>query len=82
MGLSNLRDCDQRKVRDGNALMHFSFSVMSLAHRQGMPCSIENPSSSRLWIVPHAQRVWRLARPSLAMTHMCQWGARWMKPTT
>ena len=81
MGLPDLSMKDAEKVRIGNALMVFSASVFRLCSRLGIPCAIENPSTSRLWGAPAMLQVRRLKAASWTTSDFSQWGEQWRKRT-
>ena len=81
MGLPGLSDNDRLKVELGNALMIFSFSVLSLCHRLQLPATMENPGRSRIWLTAQCANARRLLRFTEAVCHYCQFGMRWKKET-
>eukprot|EP00972_Heterocapsa_arctica_P023541 3468919-Heterocapsa_arctica.AAC.1 len=52
MGLPNLSEKDQERVRVGNLLLKVSCGFMRLGRRMMIPCTLENPHTSRAWITP------------------------------
>jgi hypothetical protein len=81
MGLLVVSEKDARKIKDGNCLMIFSFGILSLCHRLLLPCTIENPTTSMLWITPHAIRASHLEHYTQAVTEFCMFGKPWRKST-
>ena len=80
-GLPGLSDQDQERVREGNALARFSLRVFDICHRFGIPVGLENPATSRLWLVPQMQRLLDQPNVQLSVTDYCQDGMAWRKRT-
>jgi hypothetical protein len=69
----------------------FSASVLKLCMILGIPGTIENPKSSRIWLYPSIVALSRcrhrvhtpspLSRPSSIVLDFCQFGTDWRKPT-
>lgn len=80
MGLPGLSEKDNRKLRQGNALLYFTFELIQLCQRVGVPWALENPDSSRCWITP---KLLQLASVSHKVTlDFCQYNEPWRKRTT
>ena len=80
-GLPNLRPIDQHKINIGNNTMKASARLISAARRFGVPCFLENPSTSLLWLADPIQK--QAAFGSRRCTFdFCQFGTRWRKRTT
>ena len=82
LGLPNLSPADMERVKIGNTLASFSAGLLLLGRRLGLPCTIENPQSSRLWIYPAFVALAQHADFSMALTHMCMYGTPWKKATS
>lgn len=82
LGLPGLRPCDEAKVAEGNLLMRFSASILGWARRLCLPCTLENPRGSRLWMCPSMQYVLRWQVSSIVHFEMCMLGTPWRKPTS
>jgi len=82
MGLSGLSQADQEKVAIGNILMLFSASLIRECGQAQIPCSLENPARSRLWICSAMRRLSRTRGFSIITTEFCQWGVPWKKSTS
>lgn len=52
MGLDFLRPHDKKKLKEGNALLLFTYELALCCMRYGVPWAIENPASSRCWLTP------------------------------
>lgn len=81
MGLPNLREADERKVKDGNFFLRFTCRVCRLCHRLQIPFTVENPGRSRLWICPPMLQVMRFRRVHSVDVDYCYFGTRWKKRT-
>ncbi len=80
-GLPGLSAADQNRVDLGNLLAKFSASLLELGRRLGIPCTLENPQSSRLWLLPSMVRLGLRAGCSVAVFHFCMFGTPWRKAT-
>ena len=81
LGLAGLSKKDTFKVKVGNILMRFSVRVMNLRILLGVPMSLENHRTSRLWICPGALQLLRRPQVSVHVTDFCQFGMPWRKST-
>jgi hypothetical protein len=68
-------------VEVGNRLARFSISVLNTCRVHAIPCTVENPAGSRLWLLPGFKLLARHARWREIITHYCMWGKPWKKPT-
>ena len=80
MGIPGLSEADQSRVDIGNKLLGVTLQVIRWCLRRGVPVSLENPRSSRLWQVPAVKRL--VARGEAVRTDYCQFGTPWRKSTT
>ena len=80
-GLPNLRPADALAIKQGNALAKFSASLLLVALHMRIPAGMENPASSRIWLIPPLKRLAVTRRCSQVVTDFCQWGTDWLKPT-
>ena len=80
-GLPDLSDKDQARVKKGNNHLLFSLRVFRLCHRMGIPVTIENPSTSRMWLVKQMKRLMALPDVKWLITDYCQDGKPWRKRT-
>jgi hypothetical protein len=78
-GLPGLSERDELKVSLANRQARWAVSVFQTCHAQGSSCFIENPETSRLWLLPPVQRLRRFAQETVL--HMCAFKAAWKKPT-
>ena len=82
LGLPGLaRAGDLRAVQIGNTLMRVSVRVLRACARARIPCSIENPRSSRIWLCPQIESVLRLRCCSSVIVDYCMFGKPWRKST-
>ena len=80
-GLPKLSVLDQRKVDTGNALARFASSVFQACLRQGIPCIIENPHTSRIWKLPCYKTLLDHPGARFVYTDFCAEGKPWRKRT-
>lgn len=81
MGKDHLRPVDAAKVRVGNILLFFTTRVLRLCIQLQLPCTLENPQRSRLWITPTILRLMRKPCCTYKDVHFCMFGTPWKKPT-
>ena len=81
LGLEGLLHHQQVDVNNGNLLLNIVSKMCLYAEGLGIPWYIENPATSRAWLVPIIQRL--SSRPSSVFVRLdwCQYGARWRKAT-
>ena len=81
-GKPDLDPQSQVKVQQGNALARVSAMIMRVCISKGIPFTIENPQSSRIWLLEPFQKI--LAHPQVQShtLHFCQYGTPWKKATT
>ena len=80
MGLSCLSEADEARVRLGNEQLRWFIKLARHCLKYDVPLIIEDPATSRLWVVPAMQQLISIATTSVNFVH-CAHGARWMKPT-
>eukprot|EP00438_Fugacium_kawagutii_P032643 Skav206865 [mRNA] locus=scaffold898:55024:69937:- [translate_table: standard] len=81
LGLSGLREADENKVREGNLFMRFSVQVCMLCILLGIPFTLENPATSRIWICPPMQALLRRRGVSYVDVDFCAFNKPWRKRT-
>ena len=81
LGLNNLREADRIKVIEGNLFMRFSCQVCRLCITLNIPFTLENPSTSRLWLCPPVEALMRRKGVSWADVDFCAFKKRWRKRT-
>ena len=79
-GWPDLNPKDQSKVDVSNKLVYNSMRIIREAMRLQIPWVIENPKTSRLWLVHQVQRLLR-AGAEFCEVHFCQFGEPWRKAT-
>ena len=80
-GFKGLSSRDQTKIKDGNATIMATCEILRLAVRLKIPCFLENPAGSMLWLAPPLARLCRLSCSRPYICDFCQYGARWRKRT-
>ena len=81
LGFDNLSDKDLLRVRLANALTARVVKLCKLCVKCGVPFFIENPLTSRLWIVPIVKELIALHNPLLTRFDFCQYDMPWRKAT-
>ena len=81
LGLNNLREADRIKVMEGNLFMRFSCQVCRLCIALNIPFTLENPSTSRLWLCPPVEALMRRKGVSWVDVDFCAFKKRWRKRT-
>ncbi len=79
--LLNLSDAEQRLVYIGNTLAQFSASILNLSRRLGLPCTLENQQTSRIWLYLSILQIRNLGDVSDVVVHFCEFGAPGRKAT-
>ena len=80
-GLPNISEKDKVKIRCGNATMFSSARIIRKCIRCRVPCFLENPAGSMLWLAPPIDRVCKHSSHVSHITDFCQHGAKWRKRT-
>ena len=80
-GKPNLSEKNAIKVQFGNATALFTVCVVRACLIAGIPVAMENPQSSLLWQCPAVRVLTSLDSCKEFVTHMCQHGLAWKKPT-
>ena len=81
LGLPDLRDADRQKVERGNRLLKFSVGLLVQCSRRGIPATLENPWTSRVWITPSMKWLVKRKETALFRTDFCMWGRPHRKAT-
>lgn len=81
LGLPDLKPHDAIKVRLGNALASATMSLADVARLQGIPGTIENPHTSRIWLLPSWQRFQQRRCVRTTVLDFCAFEAPWRKRT-
>ena len=76
-GLRNLTAQDEARVDTGNSLARFSFKVFQDCVLFDVPVALENPSTSRLCLLPVVCKVCKNPSVSFCVKDYCQDGAPW-----
>ena len=80
-GVSGLNPHDVAKVKLGNKTMSVSARIIKLCNRCMVPCCLENPAGSMIWLAPPINRCCGLGSSRSLITDFCQHGAKWRKRT-
>ena len=80
MGLPNLSDKDNEKLRIGNLLFHFTMRACMYLCKSGKLATIENPQISILWCCQRTRELQNLG--GIVVIHYCAFGERWKKATS
>ena len=79
-GLPDLCPKDEARVTLGNRQVRWAARVIRACIKHEIPVIVENPSSSRIWLVPEIVRLLPFSCCNL-VTHQCMFGATHNKPT-
>ena len=79
-GLNGLSLKDQERVKIGNRLARRVIHILKLCKKHGVPIIIENPLTSRLWILPPLLALISSCTSDVTFDH-CQYGGDAKKPT-
>ena len=85
MGLpkAKLSARDHQKVIEANLLLKHTIVLIELCIKADIPILLENPKSSRLWLVPEIKRIIQYPNCRLVNVDYCQFENNpWRKPTT
>lgn len=80
VGKDNLRPGDAAKVKIGNILLYFTCRVVQLCCQLRLPCTVENPQRSTIWITPPMLRLLKKTCCNFVDVHFCMFGTAWKKP--
>ncbi len=82
MGKLGLSEADVERIELGNVLLKVCCRIIRLCVRRGISVSLENPTSSRIFLCPDLARL--LERPDcrIIKTVFCGYGTPWRKATT
>ena len=69
-GLPGLSPSEQRAVEQGNAMAQFTISVIRLCVELQIPVGLENPLTSRLWLLPELDQLSSLPCAQQVKLHM------------
>lgn len=72
---------ESERVKQGNAVLDASLSIIRLCVELNIPAILENPKTSYLWCDPKLKRVIASSVAEAADVHQCSFGAHWKKET-
>jgi hypothetical protein len=81
-GLPGLSLKDQARVKTGNCLADFSAHVFEICEKMGIPVCLENPATSRLWLLPRLSKLKAKSSVQFLSTDYCQDGKPWRHRTS
>ena len=81
LGLPHLRPNDLAAVASGNRTAKASGEILRACIRHQVPCALENPSTSMLWLAPWIEPLRHRPGFRELVVGFCQYGARWRKAT-
>ena len=80
-GLPDLPERLQAQVLQGNRLARATLRILRACLANGTPAVLENPATSRLFLLPGLRRIMSSACAAYHIIDLCQYGASWRKPT-
>jgi hypothetical protein len=80
-GLPGLCEKDVERLRVGNLLARFTIRYALLCLEFKVPFMIENPLTSRLWVLPPMIKLLKQPGVQVVVVDFCQFGTRWRKST-
>ena len=81
-GIPGISESDRIKVQLGTKFLDITLDLCKLIALHGGHWSIENPSSSMLWIMPQTVQHMQVFVAFMYLLDMCTFGSEHMKPTT
>lgn len=60
-GLAGLSSKDREKIQLGNQTMRITAKIVHLCHKFHIPCCLDNPAGSMMWLAPPISRVCHLS---------------------
>jgi len=81
-GLPGLNEKDAAQTKTANRCIRNELKLIDWLLTHNVPCSIENPQSSKLWMLRFFR--WHMAQGRLqkVVAHFCQFNESWRKATT
>ena len=80
-GLPHQNDADRARLRTGNACARATIQIMRWALEHKVKLILENPATSRLFLLPQSKEIMRHPAASYGIAHFCQYGTKWKTPT-
>ena len=80
-GKPGVSDKDAAKLKVGNACLRASLKLIRCALKGKVPFIMENPWSSKIWLVPEVQELLKLPQVHFVRADFCCFGTPWKKPT-
>ena len=82
LGLPNLSLRDRERVKVANDLFDKTLDLLRCALEVGMPIVLENPKTSRLWLMPPLTDIIKEYGGVKCDVDYCTYGCPWRKTTT
>jgi len=76
-----LPPADQQQVQNGNACFRAAIQIIKWLNALRIPWMLENPASSKCWLLPQLQKVEASSCCTVVFTDFCQFGTLWKKRT-
>ena len=80
-GLPNLPLHEVHKLEVGNACFRAAIKIIKWLDKHGIPWILENPSTSKAWLLPPLVQLEQANHTQSIVTDFCQFGTRWRKRT-
>lgn len=76
-----LSEKDQERVQQGNRCFRAALRIIQWLDSCGVPWILENPSTSKCWLLPPLKRLASASHVRTVLTDFCQYGCAWRKRT-
>ena len=76
-----LSEKDQERIALGNKCFRSAIKIISWLDAYGIPWILENPATSKCWLLPPLQRLAASSHVCTVLTDFCQHGCAWRKRT-
>ena len=79
MPYATLSPADQQKLKIGNRLFFHAMRIIRLCNKVGVPWTLENPMTSRVWLTRQIKQL--ASKSAFWRADFCQYGQPWRKAT-
>ena len=76
-----LSPADFEKVQHGNRIFQAALKIINWLHTRRIPWVLENPATSKCWLLPELKKLEASSRCVAFFTDFCQFGAAWRRST-
>jgi len=76
-----LSPADFEKVQHGNRIFQAALKIINWLHTRRIPWVLENPATSKCWLLPGLKKLEASSRCVAFFTDFCQFGAAWRRST-